>query len=138
MYTRYADDITFSFKNLEVSEIDGFFQNPKTLEHLPRKVHGRDVLNSTIRFTKKILAEYGYILHIKQKLNIRRRHQQQKVTGLIVNEKVALPRKTRRWLRAVKNHLDNGKSASLTEKQFAGWQALQNMIDKQADLAMDN
>ena len=138
MYTRYADDITFSFQDLNKSEIESAPQNQLTLERVPRIIHGHDVLTSTIRITKKILAEYGYTLHIKQKLNIRRRHQQQKVTGLVVNEKVTLPRKTRRWLRAVKNHLENGKSASLTQEQFAGWQALQQMIDKQAGLAMDN
>lgn len=108
VYTRYADDITFSFD--------------------------RDVrldVKIAIRSTKNILADYGYRLHLKKKLHVRRRHQQQRVTGLVVNEKVQLPRKTRRWLRAVEHHIATGKPATLNEAQIAGWRALQKMISDQ-------
>ncbi len=108
-YTRYADDITFSFYDDNHASI-----------------------SVAIRYTKMILAEYGYRIHHKKKLHIRRKHQCQQVTGLVVNEKVALPRRTRRWLRAVKHHLTTGRPASLTPRQLAGWQALQHMIDTQA------
>jgi hypothetical protein len=84
-----------------------------------------------IRTTKKILRDYGYELHCKRKLHIRRKHQQQLVTGLVVNEKPALPRQTRRRLRALRHHLQTGRTASLTPEQLAGRQALQKMIDSQ-------
>jgi RNA-directed DNA polymerase len=108
-YTRYADDITFSFTE-----------------------DSHENICLTIRMTKKILSEYGYRIHHKKKLHIRRKHQCQQVTGLVVNEKVSLPRRTRRWLRAVKHHLTTGRPASLTPQQLTGWQALQYMIETQS------
>jgi len=109
VYTRYADDITFSFCD-----------------------DNHAAISTAIRYTKKILADYGYRLHHKKKLHIRRTHQRQEVTGLVVNEQVALPRTRRRWLRAVEHRLANGENASISPEQFAGWRALQNMIEIQS------
>ncbi len=132
IYTRYADDMTFSFAQLAYPlAITQRAQNPRTLEHISKRMEARHIISSTIRMTKWVLAEYGYELHSKRKLNIRRRHQQQRVCGLVVNERVALPRKTRRWLRAVRHHIDNGRGATLTPKQLAGWDALEQMIATQ-------
>ncbi len=134
VYTRYADDMTFSFHNMNIaSSIKRTAQNPKTLERVSCTFPSSQWVSYTRYLVRNILAEYGYKLHTKKKLSIRRRHQQQKVTGLVVNEHVALPRKTRRWLRAVQHRLENGKTATLTPDQFAGWQALQNMIDTQQE-----
>lgn len=108
-YTRYADDMTFSFEEDD-----------------------RNHIASAIKVTKEVIAFYGYKLHQKKKLRITRQHQRQQVTGLVVNEKVQLPRKTRRWLRAVKHHIETGRQVTLTDAQRAGWQALENMIDTQA------
>ncbi|HUR53545.1 MAG TPA: reverse transcriptase domain-containing protein [Gemmataceae bacterium] len=107
-YTRYADDITLSF-----GEDD------------------RDRVRSLIRFVRKAAGEEGYRVHGRKKLRIRRRHQQQRVTGLVVNAGVRLPRRVRRWLRAVEHHLATGRPASLTPEQLAGWRALGYMIDIQ-------
>ncbi|MHC4121114.1 MAG: reverse transcriptase family protein [Planctomycetota bacterium] len=109
-YTRYADDITFSFKT-----------------DRPRLV------SDAIRRTKLVLADYGYRIHHKLKLSVRRRHQQQRVTGLVVNQCVNLPRKTRRWLRAVRHHHATGRMPTLTEEQLAGWTAIEEMVAKQAN-----
>ncbi|MBN1124215.1 MAG: RNA-directed DNA polymerase [Sedimentisphaerales bacterium] len=129
-YTRYADDITFSFNFAEIKQtLTG--QNSKILEHIKDKSKSSYVIHQTIRMTKRILFEYGYQIHTKRKLNIRRKHQCQKVTGLVVNHKVALPRKTRRRLRAVEHHLANDRPATLTHEQLAGWKALQYMIETQ-------
>jgi retron-type reverse transcriptase len=130
-YSRYADDLTFSFTNLQAPPVSSFAQNPKTLEPVSKLLQDHDLVAVTIRMTKKILAEYGYKLHQKRKLNIRRRHQQQRVTGLVVNDKVALPRQRRRWLRAVQHHMETGLPATLTADQLAGWRALENMIHTQ-------
>jgi hypothetical protein len=81
LYTRYADDITLSFRKDE-----------------------RDRVRYFIRFVRRVAAEEGYRLHGRKKLQIRRRHQQQRVTGLVVNAGARLPRRVRRWLRAVEHH----------------------------------
>jgi len=108
-YTRYADDITFSFPDDD-----------------------RSAVASAIRITKEVCGEYGYRLHQKRKLIIRRRHQSQRVTGLVVNDRVSLPRATRRRLRAIGHHLRTGRQATLTEQQLKGWQALMRMVRGQS------
>jgi retron-type reverse transcriptase len=107
-YTRYADDITLSF--------------PKDY---PRKVRGM------VQRFRRLLKARGYRMHRRRKLNIRRRHQRQEVTGLVVNERVQLPRRTRRWLRAVEHRHRTTGRATLSENQLAGWRALQKMIERQ-------
>ena len=107
-YTRYADDLTFSFA-----------------------ADSRQAVRKVIGGTKKIVGDYGYRLHQKRKLVIRRRHQRQMVTGLVVNARPALPRQTRRRLRAIRHHLAAGRAATLTAEQLAGWDALETMILRQ-------
>jgi len=108
-YTRYADDLTFSFEAND-----------------PPSIHG------LLWWVKRIVNAEGYQLHQKKKLDIRRRHNRQLVTGLVVNESVDLPRATRRWLRAVDHHLAGGRPATLTPAQRAGWKSLASMVDRQA------
>jgi hypothetical protein len=88
-----------------------------------------------IRFVARVAAEAGYRLHGRKKLRIRRRHQQQNVTGLVVNAGVRLPRKTRRWLRAIEHHLRTNRLATLTPQQLAGWRALCHMVARQSGAA---
>ena len=123
VYTRYADDMTFSFD-----------------EHHQGRVTG------LMRIVRLIAADEGYRLHRRKKVHVRRRHQRQEVTGLVVNERVNLPRETRRWLRAVEHRaaqdwrtrpLGEGtftpaKRPTLSDEQLAGWRSLVAMIDKQA------
>jgi uncharacterized protein (TIGR03067 family) len=108
-YSRYADDITLSFPTDD-----------------------RRQIRYLIRFVRGVAHAEGYRLHGSKKLQIRRRHQQQRVTGLVVNEGVNLPRAVRRRLRAVEDHLRTGRPATLTPEQFAGWRALQYMVAAQA------
>jgi len=108
-YTRYADDLTFSFG-----------------------LDDHAAVEAVIWMTKEVLADYGYRLHQRRKLSIRRRHQSQRITGLVVNDAVALPRRTRRRLRAVRHHLATGRPATLTADQLAGWDAFERMIRAQA------
>ncbi len=109
-YTRYADDLTFSFD-----------------EDVPASV--RAVTWSA----SAILKEDGYEINKRKKVRVRRQHQRQTVTGLVVNERTALPRKTRRWLRAVEHRIDTGQEATLTAEQLAGWQALRHMVELQRE-----
>jgi retron-type reverse transcriptase len=120
-YSRYADDLTFSGAACPPLG----HRNPKTLEPGAPKAAR---MNSLILRVKEIVADAGYALHTKKKLRIARRHDRQVVTGLVVNEKVHLPRATRRRLRAIEHRLKAQGKATLTPQQLAGWRALQNMI----------
>ena len=77
-YTRYADDMTFSGNGLP----DGF----------------EDLVEQIVRRT-------GYHL-AGEKTKRMGRHQCQKVTGLVVNEGVRLPRNQRRRLRAIRRDIE--------------------------------
>ena len=77
-YTRYADDMTFSGNGLP----DGF----------------EDLVGQIVRRT-------GYRL-AGEKTKRMGRHQCQKVTGLVVNEGVRLPRNQRRRLRAIRRDIE--------------------------------
>jgi retron-type reverse transcriptase len=128
-YTRYADDITFSGKAEDVVKTKR--PNPRVIqEEMPdpdRTARTTDVIHAA----KRILKDEGYQIHVHKKLRIARRGDRQIVTGLVVNDKVNLPRAKRRWLRAVEHHLKTGRTASLTQQQLDGWHALLHMIEQQ-------
>ena len=104
-YTRYADDLTFSFYADDHAAL-------------------ADLLGATRRIAK----QHGYRLHVERKLQIRRRHHRQVVTGLVVNQRVALPRVRRRWLRAVEHRIYAGGEATINREQLRGWQAFESMV----------
>lgn len=111
IYTRYADDIT-------ISSSSPCFD--------PHEIIKRAL--NIIRLT-------GYRPHIEKKFDVRRSHQRQIVTGLVVNESANLPREKRRWLRAVQHRCQLkdsggylGPEPTLTDEQLKGWQSLQQMI----------
>jgi RNA-directed DNA polymerase len=108
-YTRYADDICVSF--------------PKDY---PKRIRG------TVQVVRRYLKAFGYQLNTK-KTRILRQHQQQKVTGLVVNDRVNVPRHIRRKLRAVEHRLNTGQRATMTREQLTGWKALLTMVEKQRD-----
>jgi retron-type reverse transcriptase len=106
-YTRYADDITISF--------------PKDY---PRRIRG------TIRKVRQLAHWWGLQAHIGRKSLILRRHQQQRVTGLVVNAQVNLPRRQRRLLRAIAHRQKVGKETTMSPAQLAGWKAYAAMIGR--------
>jgi hypothetical protein len=108
-YTRYADDLVFSFAKDEPSKIRGL-----------------------ISFVKHVLEQEGYRINHHKKLRIRRRYERQLVTGLVVNQRPRLPRETRRWLRAVRHRLKKTGAATLTADQLKGWESLEKMIAQQS------
>lgn len=121
-YSRYADDITFSYAADDASAA----RNARALCH----------------FVWRLAAEEGYRLH-RKKTSVRRRHQRQLVTGLVVNVKVQLPRETRRWLRAVEHRAREqsrlaafpdrpAEPPTLSPSQLEGWRALSAMIERQS------
>jgi len=107
-YTRYADDLTFSFP---------------TRKELPKKETG-----TFLEMVSRIVKENGYSMHGKEKLRVMTYARCQSVTGLVVNQKVDLPRRTRKWLRAVEHHRVTGKPATLSDEQLNGWRSLRQMI----------
>jgi hypothetical protein len=107
-YSRYADDITMSFDIRQGRKVRGITQA-----------------------VRRILRSYGYAMHGGRKLKILRQHQQQRVLGLVVNSQVALPRKTRRWLRAVRHQMNNDQPTSISAAQLQGWESLAQMIEQQ-------
>ncbi|MGJ7524661.1 reverse transcriptase domain-containing protein [Variovorax sp. GB1P17] len=76
-YTRYADDLSFSAD----------------------AQHSRDTGKLLWR-VKQIVASEGLTVH-PDKLQVMRKHQQQHVTGIVVNDKLSLDRDTLRRFRAV-------------------------------------
>ncbi len=111
-YTRYADDITISLPRNWGRRARGFVQK-----------------------TRAMLRACGYRAHARRKLSIRRRHQRQEVTGLVVNDKVQLSRERRRWLRAVKHRARLGKPMSVSPEQLRGMLAFERMIERQREMA---
>ena len=108
-YTRYADDITISFPRDNARRVRGMVQ-----------------------YVRHRLQKEGY-RNNPQKEIILRQHQQQRVTGLVVNDRVNLPRETRRRLRAIEHRLESGRPATMTREQLDGWKALLEMIEKQRE-----
>jgi retron-type reverse transcriptase len=123
-YSRYADDITFSAAGATARRM-----NPKTNE-VEQQSNAR--INDLIHATKQIVRDFGYTLHTDKKLRIARKHDRQIVTGIVVNAKPNLPRRTRRKLRAVEHRIKTGAAATMTPQQLQGWKALQAMVTDQS------
>ncbi|OHB82318.1 MAG: hypothetical protein A2V98_10170 [Planctomycetes bacterium RBG_16_64_12] len=144
VYTRYADDLTISLPDEEQEKDWTIRSGPPPLFGLETN---RDKIRFLQAFVRRVVEEEGYRLHRRKKLSVRRRHHRQEVTGLVVNDRVNLPRSTRRWLRAVAHRArlarqegpgpsrppSGGlpKRPTLTPAQLQGWQALESMIARQ-------
>lgn len=79
--TRYADDIVFSTA--------------------PEPVN---FVGMVLKGTREVLRTYGFSLNNK-KIRVMRKHRRQKVLGIVVNEKVNIPRDQRRKFRAKLHNL---------------------------------
>ncbi|MCS3797915.1 reverse transcriptase domain-containing protein [Niastella sp. OAS944] len=87
-YTRYADDVTFSFNSPDTNA-----------QQLVWRI-------------KKVLADEGFTVH-PEKIRIMRKGTHQEVTGVVVNEKLGLSRKKLRQFRAVLHQLKTKEAAEL-------------------------
>ncbi len=114
-YTRYADDLTFSYSD----------------DH-PEDADAR--VGSLMGGLKMIVDEEGFVVH-PDKTCILRKGSSQRVTGLVVNGKgdPRVPRKTRRVLRAAVHNLEQGKGFHPDESIYSllGWGAYVYMTDRQ-------
>lgn len=105
-YTRYSDDLTFSFSN--------------------PYIHRRGILEKI----HQILASEGYEIQEKKRIRVQRSHQCQTTTGLVVNDKVNLPKKVRKRIRAMRHHLSKGTLSEKDIQRLAGYESLLRMVDK--------
>ena len=112
-YTRYADDLTLSFPTFD------------------------DRHRGILRRVFQILASEDYEIQKKKRIRFQRSHQRQATTGIIVNNKLNLPRETRRKVRAMRYHLSKGLLPTEKIRTLEGFEALQSMIDK-ANQALQN
>jgi len=93
VYTRYADDISFSHvrKNFKITKV--------------------------IEQTKRVLSYYGLKLN-KQKTRVLRPHKRMCITGVVINEKLSVPKYVWRNVRAQLHNLNkNGNSMSKEDYQ---------------------
>jgi RNA-directed DNA polymerase len=81
-YTRYADDMTFSASGEAAAKT-----------------------GTLLKAVGDIIAAEGFIVH-PDKTRVMRRHRRQEVTGLTVNERVAVPRDTLRRFRALLHQIE--------------------------------
>ncbi len=104
-YTRYADDITLSFGSHSGQQIRGIIQN-----------------------ARRILNQFGYRMQ-NRKTRILRSHQRQTILGLTVNRTVAIPRMTRRRLRAARHRAAVAQEESTySPAQLQGWESFERMV----------
>ncbi len=76
-YSRYVDDITFSGPKSQFSKIPAL-----------------------LKYSKKVVKAENFILH-PEKLRLMKRHQRQEVTGVVVNEKPNINKKSLKRFRAL-------------------------------------
>jgi RNA-directed DNA polymerase len=104
IYTRYADDITFSTSKSRFPPHLGFFS--KESEKL--------ILGNEL---KNIVEQNGFLVN-DLKVRLQTRHGRQEVTGIIVNEKLNIKRRYIRQIRAV---LHSWKNDGLEKAEAKFW-----------------
>jgi retron-type reverse transcriptase len=107
-YTRYADDLTFSFRD-------------------------KAPIGMLVGSVTRILREEGFTVNEKKTV-VMKKGMRQKVTGLVVNPApgkpaARVPRETRRKLRAAIHNWKKGKKDKDTLQQMAGMAAFIHMTD---------
>ncbi|MEO1828341.1 MAG: trypsin-like peptidase domain-containing protein [Pseudomonas sp.] len=113
-YSRYADDITFSFScplGKLPSEVVVPVRSMGELTH-----HGAKVGSEL----ERIISDNGFVVNQK-KVRLQAFHQRQVVTGLIVNKKVNVDRRYVRKTRALIHSMEVYGIADATEKAKSIW-----------------
>lgn len=93
-YTRYADDVTFSWNSTDI--------NPQQM----------------VWRIKKILADEGFVVH-PDKIRVMHQGARQEVTGIVVNEKLGIDRNKLRQFRALLHQLQTKDAAELMPGQVS-------------------
>jgi RNA-directed DNA polymerase len=112
-YTRYADDLTFSART-----------HHRKAEHRVRPFLDQ---------LRTLLREENYEVQWQKGVKILRRHQRQIVTGILVNDRLRLPRETRNRLRALRHQKELGLLDEFQLKRLKGYELLNNMVERAND-----
>jgi hypothetical protein len=81
-YTRYADDLTFSFETFGRNK-----PRRKKPEGAPRRQRSPVTSRAALRVIRKVIEDEGFRIQKKKRVRIQRAHQRQTATGLVVNAK---------------------------------------------------
>ncbi|MCC6460737.1 MAG: RNA-directed DNA polymerase [Saprospiraceae bacterium] len=118
-YTRYADDLTFSASG-----------------------EGEKKVNLLLKFVRQIIENEGFVLH-PDKTRVMRTGRRKEVTGIVVNEKPGVDRKTLRRFRALLHQLETegpaGKTWGHTPNLLAAIEGYANyvfMVDPEKGAAL--
>jgi RNA-directed DNA polymerase len=125
-YTRYADDLTFSFESFGRNK-----RRQKGPAATPARTDSPVISRATLRVVRRIIEDEGFRIQKKKRVRIQRAHQRQSTTGLIVNAKVNLPRKLRRRIRAMQHRQRLSQLTPDKQRELSGWEALQRMVATQ-------
>ena len=129
-YTRYADDLTFSFP--------AFGHNKR--RRTPRLRASGDGARrrrpagpsrSLLKKIGLIIVDEGFRIQRKKRIRVQRAHQRQTATGLVVNQKLNAPRATRRLVRAMQHRARLGQLDPAGQKRLSGLQSFLEMVEKQ-------
>ncbi len=99
IYTRYADDMTFSASGEAAKKV-----------------------GALLKYVREIVTAEGFVVH-PDKTRVMRRGAHQEVTGLTVNERVAVPRDTLRRFRALLHQIEASGPVGKT------WGAARDVLD---------
>jgi hypothetical protein len=125
-YTRYADDLTLSFPAFGKNKR----RRPKP-KGQPSHKRNDGPTRRILAWAREIIEAEGFRIQMKKKVRIQRPHQRQTATGLVVNEEVNLPRKTRRLIRAMQHHERLGKLDAAGLRRLRGLESLLKMVEQQ-------
>lgn len=112
-YSRYSDDLVFSWPMLDVPNSD---------------VN----IGWLLRTVGQIVASEGYRLN-RSKTKVMRRSTRQIVGGIVVNERPALPREVRRRLRAMSHYRNLGRELSISSDALDGHLAYADHVRSSGD-----
>ncbi len=93
-YTRYADDLTFSCSDINLQYLEQY-----------KDVEAKKLPKQFLQKAKKIIASEGFQAN-KDKIRIAKKHQQQEVTGIIVNRHLNISRKRLKQFRTVLHKIE--------------------------------
>ena len=129
-YTRYADDLTFSFPDFGRNRRR---RQPRTRAAGDHLRHRRPAGPSRSLMNKigQIIVDEGFRIQRKKRIRVQRAHQRQTATGLVVNQKLNAPRATRRLVRAMQHRARLGQLDPAGQKRLAGLQSFLEMVEKQ-------
>jgi hypothetical protein len=132
-YTRYADDLTFSLPGLGRNRRRR--PGPPRSGPAPRPRRPAGPSRKVLGTLREIVEAEGFKIQWKKRVRIQRAHQRQTATGLVVNQKVNLPRATRRLMRAMRHHARLGRLDDAGRRRLRGLEALAAMVAQQRDSA---